>query len=93
MAVRAYFYGGPMDGQWKAMQEPMKEIRVARREPVDVMSGPNSTPAIASIVQGTYIQEESIFVDDGRVIRVHYGWAGWDDDLQEVQESKGQGIE
>lgn len=85
MAVRAYFYGGPMDGQWKAMQEPMVNIRVVRREPVDILSPNTDVLATAAIVEGTYEQVE-LFMADEQIMRVHYEWAGWDDDLQEVQE-------
>lgn len=90
MAVRAMFYGGPLDYTWKAMQEPMSEIKVAKSLPVDV--DPVSTPAEFKRVTGSYVPIGSTDLGDGD-LEMYYRWRGWEDDLQEVQESKGEGIE
>lgn len=87
MAVRAHFVNGPLHGEWKAMQDLLPKIRVAKRGEIE-LDAPIDETAEAAVIQGTYARTKSYTTDDEGVVKAWYVWQGWDDELQEVQESE-----
>lgn len=90
MAVRAYFVDGPMNGQWKAMQDLLPEIAIARINPIDWTKPNEDITAQVYRTQGRYRRGTYYTLGNGEVIKAWYIWQGWDDELQEVQESEGR---
>lgn len=81
MSTTVEFFGGPMDGAIKEIEEGTPYILIAKNEAVNLKE---SLPtAEIAIVRGRYDRAKR---SDGRVF---YKWAGWEDDLPKVQEDKG----
>jgi len=82
MAIRGRFIDGPLDGQWKALQDPLTEIRVARAVKVTDLE-PLNEEAFVTPVQGTYKLFNVTTVE--MIGQGTYYWQGWDDEVREMQ--------
>lgn len=90
MAVRAKFYDGPLDGKWKALQEVVKEIYVAK--PVDVnlcIANKELEDVELRRVRGLYLKVGDRRTPFEDTVTAYYVWQGWEDELQEVQKDEG----
>lgn len=84
MPIRAKFLGGPLDGGWRALQEPIQYIKIVRPVKETELEVSDETAYITP-PKGTYKR-----IGFGGLImgEATYQWQGWDDDLPEMQEEE-----
>lgn len=85
MPIRAKFLGGPLDGGWRALQEPLQYIKIAKPVKVTQLDDDTDEAAYVTPPKGTYKR-----IGAGGLImgEATYQWQGWDDELPEVQEEE-----
>jgi hypothetical protein len=83
MSISVEFFGGPMDGSIKEIQDDNTPyILIAK--PAEPLSLQGDLPdAVIAVVKGRYEKRRRL---NGRIV---YEWAGWEDELPKMQEDKG----